>query len=264
MKAAPAHHETRLESIFLIPIMSISSRTRKILWARSGNLCALCRETLVVEGSALNPDSVVGDECHIVGEKPTAARGDLGVGKKNLDDYSNLILLCKIHHKVIDDQPEKYNLKTLNQIKKIHEGWVKETLDNKDLTNQSHFKLLHRIKSGKDLTDLLSSTEAYLFGHDEDESLDTTKKIAEFLQNIQDWSEIWTEISIAQRIGTSFLLNAEIKEIELLDYFVFGGKELRKIHVGKSALTLSVMIISVVRKTNEGITALGDLATLIC
>jgi hypothetical protein len=70
--------------------MPISERTRKILWGRSGNLCAYCRRTLVEECSPHNAESVVGDECHIIGEKPAAARGVLGVlgvGRDDLDEY---------------------------------------------------------------------------------------------------------------------------------------------------------------------------------
>jgi hypothetical protein len=52
--------------------MGISDRTRKILWGRSGNRCALCRRELVEEGTAVDAESVVGDECHIIGEKPGA------------------------------------------------------------------------------------------------------------------------------------------------------------------------------------------------
>ena len=54
--------------------MSITDRTRKVLWGRSGNLCAYCRRVLVEDGTAFSDESVVGDECHMIGEKPGAAR----------------------------------------------------------------------------------------------------------------------------------------------------------------------------------------------
>jgi hypothetical protein len=91
--------------------MSITDRARKILWGRSGNLCAYCRRVLVEDGNDLSDGSVVGDECYIIGEKPGAARGHLSLDRDNLEEYDNLILLCKVHHKLVDDQSETYPIR---------------------------------------------------------------------------------------------------------------------------------------------------------
>ncbi len=45
--------------------MAITDRTRKILWARSGNCCAVCRKDLIIDASDDDDESVVGEECHI-------------------------------------------------------------------------------------------------------------------------------------------------------------------------------------------------------
>jgi hypothetical protein len=66
--------------------LAITERTRKILWGRSGNLCAYCRRVLVDDGTDLSDEPMVGDECHLIGEKPGAARGHLGAGRDDLDD----------------------------------------------------------------------------------------------------------------------------------------------------------------------------------
>jgi hypothetical protein len=71
---------------------------------------------------------VAGDEAHIIGEKPTAARGEFGMGRDDLDKYDNLILLCKVHHKLVDDQPKTYTVGRLREMKDRHERWVRETL----------------------------------------------------------------------------------------------------------------------------------------
>lgn len=44
------------------------------------------------------------------------------------DKYPNLILLCNIHHKVIDDQPLTYSVSVLHGIKRDHEEWVERRL----------------------------------------------------------------------------------------------------------------------------------------
>jgi hypothetical protein len=45
-----------------------------------------------------------------------------------LDTLDNLILLCRVHHKVIDDQPATYTVASLQRMKVAHEQWVAETL----------------------------------------------------------------------------------------------------------------------------------------
>jgi len=47
--------------------MAITDKTRKILWGRAGNRCAMCRRVLVVDRTPSDDDAVVGDECHIDG-----------------------------------------------------------------------------------------------------------------------------------------------------------------------------------------------------
>jgi len=108
--------------------MSISLKTHKILWARSGGKCAICKNDLVVDPADLNDDpSIVGDEAHIIARSESFTRGDYdALSPEERDHYSNLILLCKTHHKQIDDQPAEYTAEKLREIKARHEAEVKE------------------------------------------------------------------------------------------------------------------------------------------
>jgi len=87
--------------------MTISDRDRKILWARSGNKCSICKASLVVEEMVGDPAAVVGDEAHIVARSAGGPRAGL-LDESKLDHYENLILLCKLDHKTVDDQPNEY------------------------------------------------------------------------------------------------------------------------------------------------------------
>jgi hypothetical protein len=107
--------------------VSISDRDRKILWARSGNKCAICRAPLVAEKTATDPAAIVGDEAHIVARSPGGPRSEL-LDECIIDAYENLILLCKVDHKVVDDQPGEYTKERLQEIKVRHEEWVMQTL----------------------------------------------------------------------------------------------------------------------------------------
>lgn len=94
----------------------------KILWGRAGGRCSKpdCNEdltALVASGSY-----VVGEMAHVIGSKPTAARGIPSGGS---DTYDNLILLCPTHHTHIDKAPEgTYSLDMLHKWKKSHEATI--------------------------------------------------------------------------------------------------------------------------------------------
>ncbi|MFD1903048.1 hypothetical protein ACFSQ7_01220 [Paenibacillus rhizoplanae] len=52
--------------------------------------------------------------------------------KDVIDTYDNFILLCRIHHKMIDDQPETFTEDIIKQIKVNHELWVSKSLDQQE------------------------------------------------------------------------------------------------------------------------------------
>lgn len=109
--------------------MTINNRTRKLLWGYSANRCAYCRRELIIDATTQDDESVVGDECHIVSGKPNGSRYDFKFSIDEIDSYLNLILLCRIDHKMIDDQPKKFSANFLHRLKKDHERWVAETLE---------------------------------------------------------------------------------------------------------------------------------------
>lgn len=135
--------------------MSISNQTRKLLWGRSGNRCAICRRELTMSGKDEDSDCVIGEECHIVAKKNDGPRGISDLNKKQRDEYENLILLCSIHHKKIDDQIENYSVKNLKTIKLHHERWVRNSLnafdDIKNWKDES--------KENRDLLSITSVTQ---------------------------------------------------------------------------------------------------------
>lgn len=111
--------------------MGITVKTRKMLWGRSANRCSLpdCRRELVMDETETDDPSIIGEECHIVAREANGPRGnsDVSIGERDL--YNNLILLCNVHHKIIDDQVRTYPVGELKEIKKNHEDWVRNSLD---------------------------------------------------------------------------------------------------------------------------------------
>ncbi len=110
--------------------MGISLKTHKLLWGRSGNRCAFpdCRRSLAEGETETDDPSVIGDEAHIIGREEASPRGESDLPIAERDQYDNLLLLCKIHHKIIDDQPSEYTVGKLKEMKSRHERWVDENL----------------------------------------------------------------------------------------------------------------------------------------
>src|SRR6266540_301575 len=67
--------------------MTISDKTRKLLWGRSGNRCAYCRRELVMTAVKDN-DAIVGDECHIYAKNAGGPRNNLSISIDELDFLS--------------------------------------------------------------------------------------------------------------------------------------------------------------------------------
>jgi hypothetical protein len=81
-----------------------------------------------MESTDSDDDSIVGDECHIIARNSNGPRGNPSVSEEDLDNYENLILLCRTHHKLVDDQPNTYTVNYLNKVKDDHERWVHSSL----------------------------------------------------------------------------------------------------------------------------------------
>jgi hypothetical protein len=75
----------------------------------------------------------VGEEAHIVAREPGGPRGGAGPGG---DEYSNLVLLCPTHHRIVDDRPDEYTVERLLEFKSEHEARVAELGSPDDRSRQ--------------------------------------------------------------------------------------------------------------------------------
>jgi hypothetical protein len=111
-------------------------KTTKMLWGRAAQRCSICRNELVIDSSETDDESLIGDMCHMVAESDDGPRGDPAFPVDQRDSYGNLILLCRNHHKQVDDQVEEFSVPRLNEIKAAHEQWVREQLTTFDPAKQ--------------------------------------------------------------------------------------------------------------------------------
>lgn len=92
-------------------------KTYNLLYAKSGNRCAFpkCPTPITIN------KTLVADVAHIRAENLGGARYDASQTDDERRDYANLILLCKVHHKVVDDDEESYPVARLQKMKADHE-----------------------------------------------------------------------------------------------------------------------------------------------
>src|SRR5579864_9599395 len=105
--------------------MSITTRDRKLLWARAGGARAHCKSHLTADAKSGNRDVVLGEEAHIVSEELNGPRFR-PIPRKEVDSYANLLLLCPSDHKIVDEQVTYYTEQRLQTLKREHERWVKD------------------------------------------------------------------------------------------------------------------------------------------
>jgi hypothetical protein len=84
---------------------------------------------LVLDANETDDPSLVGEAAHIIAESPDGPRGNspIPIGQRN--SYLNLMLLCNVHHKQVDDQVNKFTVEALREAKTQHEDWVRSSLN---------------------------------------------------------------------------------------------------------------------------------------
>lgn len=237
--------------------MAITNKTRKTLWARSGNRCAMCRTELVAERNEHKRNLNIGDECHIISEQLNGPRHISDYGK-DYDDYDNLILLCKNHHKTVDELWETYTIELLKTVKTNHEDWIRIVIDDaKNKTKANEPKLLPRLTSGKQIVDIIREAHAYQFDHCEFNSQDETEFVSIFFQNLQDWGEVsvFGDFEIGRQVQLGYDFNKEIEELHKRGFFLFGERRRSKMtDANKNDLGVwDIANLAVLRQDNPAI-----------
>lgn len=113
--------------------MGISLKTQKALWGKAASRCSFpeCRKELAQSTEDELDHFTIGDVSHIISGKESGPRSRLNrdYPLERIDDYNNLILLCKAHHKQVDSDETRYTVEELLSLKRNHENWVRENLN---------------------------------------------------------------------------------------------------------------------------------------
>jgi len=217
----------------------------------------------VVDSTPHDDESVVGDECHIVSSRPEGPRYDATYPAEHLDAYQNLILLCRTHHKQVDDQTATFSADILRQMKSNHEVWVSERLEDPERPKPVRLRrikqnipsFLSRLTTGKEVLDLVSNAMGYSFDHDELKSQQEVELVGGFLQTVQDWGEVSAGMESGERVQTAYSLTASLRELEENGFLAFGAREVQLLEGGIHAVPSSwpIAILRILRRDNAEI-----------
>jgi hypothetical protein len=179
--------------------MPITDRTRKILWIKAAGRCSICNEQLATDATGEDDPSVFGEECHIVARSPGGPRA---ADIKDIDSYDNLILLCRKHHKQVDDQRSYFTVERLKAIKQEHEkreanrsGPVRLIPDPTKPTP----KVLKLCITGEDLWYAFDGASSFNPRWPAGLSDEQGDAVDALLDELRDWMDIADELSFAEK-----------------------------------------------------------------
>lgn len=119
-----------------------TERDVKKLFALSMNQCAFpgCINFIFTL-----KDEMIGEICHIKAKNKEGPRFDHTQTGEERHGFDNLILLCRNHHKIVDDQPQKYTAEWLKTVKHGHEsnGVIEITQEDARLARKLLDSYLH-------------------------------------------------------------------------------------------------------------------------
>lgn len=223
----------------------------------------MCRCVLVVDATEVDREAVVGDECHIVSGSPSGPRHDADCPQEELDLPDNLILLCKVHHKLIDDQPETFTAPIVRELKTNHELWVSASLSEEERAAKpirivplepasSH---LPRVLSGTALVGILDGAHGSEFSHDELRTPNEADVVAAFLQEAQDYADLSGDLDAGDRVTFAFRLGESLNELEEGGFWLFGMRSKHQLQGGllDAPSAFPVAVLRVVRADNADI-----------
>lgn len=242
--------------------MPITDKNRKILWAKSGNRCAVCRKPLIIEPTDQDAESVIGEECHIRSAAKAGPRHDSSFPVTEIDGFSNLVLLCRVHHKMVDDQVETYTTNILTGIKANHEKWVEEKLKDEDKITPVQIKRISSeipaklplILSGKELLNLALGCHAAYNDYSDDLDDAETDLVGGFIQDISDWTDLGVGMEPSERIRAAKSIDEGIKLLSNNGFLVFAARERQRMEGGVDAPSnFHVLHLSVKRGNDSGV-----------
>ncbi|NMC36278.1 hypothetical protein GYA49_04510 [Candidatus Beckwithbacteria bacterium] len=210
----------------------VSFKTSKIIWALSRNQCAICKKKLTKK--IKKQHLVLGQECHIRSDKENGPRFDPSYPVEKLNLPDNLILLCRDHHKIIDDLPEKYPIEKLEKIKLDHESQrvrsINKNNDSPKVIQSTKYLAAIQIITGMQLINAVAGYHAYSASFDETDDEELYKLIKEFLVCLKDLDAL-IDVSEGLKLDIAREIKRLIAKLNSHGYYVYCATVLDKLRM---------------------------------
>jgi hypothetical protein len=227
--------------------MSIKVKTRKVLWSKSGNRCAICKRQLVQRLPRQKSDFIVGEECHIISSKSDGPRGKHKI-LSDFDTYDNLILLCANDHKLIDEFPETFTVEIVESLKINHENWIEAAIE-KDieeyLKTTNNIELLDEIKVTSNIDIIVQGSHFYFYDLTSITDENMSIEASELFDNLRDYADIYSDIEISSRTRCLIDYLKTIKQLNEKGIKFFGKSIVREysiLNIPKSKYKIAMII----------------------
>ena len=113
--------------------MTVTDKTKNLLWGRASGRCQFdgCNKLLYLDTLTQGEENL-GEVAHIIADSPSGPRGDekLSIDDGYCDDISNLMLLCRKDHKLVDGNEKKFTAELLKEMKYKHEERIRRATDS--------------------------------------------------------------------------------------------------------------------------------------
>jgi hypothetical protein len=236
--------------------MPISNKTRKIIWARSGNICSICKAKLVSDKSEPYSSTVFGEECHIISQRPKGPRHKL------IDDYDvedNLIILCANCHKSIDNNVGYYTDEKIKEIRENHQREVRDRLIKNDPNNiynkVNGVTILPKVNTGKQLLELLDTTYGLMMDYEDSSDPDEIEFMSITIETLTDYADLLdSDKDLGYKISKITPLTTLLNEIDERGFAIFGEKTKRNITLyGATQKDWIVSSVYLMKKENPNV-----------
>lgn len=203
----------------------LSRADRKLLWGKAANRCSICRAPLSRTATEGDPEVVLGEEAHIVGERSGAARYR-PLSATERDGYGNRILLCPNDHTVVDKQPGKWTENVLLEAKSHHERTMRLRTEEARRSSGIEFEnpgliFLDPVISGGDLARMMGRSLAHQMDCSQLDGPDE-RVAADLFQAAADWGDIYGDIGPSGHADAAENLAEHIRDALEAGLVLFG------------------------------------------
>jgi hypothetical protein len=137
---------------------------------------------------------------------------------------------------------------------------IRPDISAKIRSRASRLVVLTRIETGKELAQVIANSHMFQFFNDGPQDRRETDQVAAFLQDTQDWGDIWDDIGAGGRVEAELTMHESLVALTKEGWSVYGGRTKRKVKLGTEVTSVDVAALAVVKGAPPVVFMDGDRA----